>query len=658
MKRRNAECGKLRRPLKRSKITEGIYGSTFLYLKFLLVWGLVLMADFLLEFRFEYLWPFWLLVRSVYDSFKYQGLAFSVFFVCVAVTSDMICYLFIPVQWLFFAASTYVWVQYVWHTERGICLPTVSLWLLFVYIEASVRLRELKSLPFYLDLCRPFAAHCIGYPVVTLGFGFKSYISYRLRLRKQKEIQKENEFYIQLLQKALPAEHENAEKQKALPSKQEEVISNGALPYTSSNSNSTGTSSTNSNTSQNTTTKKPSSSSTGKSDSSHTTTVPSPDKDKEKDIKKSGSTPHIEDLQYMEQTVHKKHNINHYNEAEEANEQNAKSFKVNGVTRTAKLNSQKDNVANRKGKPNNATTTTTTVFHNNKDEVIARLESDIRRLKGELASSRQAEQELRVQVGSLVLGDKAQRAELQQLRQDNDSLQTKLHNLVTSRQQDRQNLAQLERRLQDERRQRTQAEQQVSAERKAKKAEEANTARAVAMAAASRTECSENCKARRREQENELMQTRREVMLRQDQIAQLERETQTLLQYKDAQGETEVLMSALSALTDKNQHLESSLSSETRLKLDLFSALGDAKRQVEIQQGLLMQKELEVEDLQSKIAELLAVNPSPSTFSQSSASENSPRFSSSFTTVPTDEDVLVNSSLNPHASDYTPMLSQ
>ncbi len=44
-------------------------------------------------------------------------------------------------------------------SERGICLPTVSLWLLFVYIEASVRLREFKSLPFHLDLCRPFAAH-------------------------------------------------------------------------------------------------------------------------------------------------------------------------------------------------------------------------------------------------------------------------------------------------------------------------------------------------------------------------------------------------------------------------------------------------------------------------------------------------------------------
>ncbi|KAF7242440.1 Macoilin [Varanus komodoensis] len=217
--------------------------STFLYLKFLVVWALVLLADFVLEFRFEYLWPFWLFIRSVYDSFRYQGLAFSVFFVCVAFTSNIICLLFIPIQWLFFAASTYVWVQYVWHTvpqayvciskslyefpfyvllmpvflclsptERGVCLPTVSLWILFVYIEAAIRFKDLKN--FHVDLCRPFAAHCIGYPVVTLGFGFKSYVSYKMRLRKQKEVQKENEFYMQLLQQALPPEQQMLQRQE------------------------------------------------------------------------------------------------------------------------------------------------------------------------------------------------------------------------------------------------------------------------------------------------------------------------------------------------------------------------------------------------------------------------------------------------------------
>lgn len=43
-------------------------------MKLLFLWMLVLLADYFLEFRFEYLWPFWLFLRSVYDSFKYQGL--------------------------------------------------------------------------------------------------------------------------------------------------------------------------------------------------------------------------------------------------------------------------------------------------------------------------------------------------------------------------------------------------------------------------------------------------------------------------------------------------------------------------------------------------------------------------------------------------------
>lgn len=142
----------------------------------------------------------------MYDSFKYQGLAFSVFFVCIALTSDLICFFFIPVHWLFFAASTYVWVQYVWHTDKGVCLPTIILWMLFVYLEAAVRLKDLRHMPSHMDLCRPFAAHCIGYPVVTLGFGFKSYIGFRMRQRKQRDVAKENEFYMQLLQQALPIE--------------------------------------------------------------------------------------------------------------------------------------------------------------------------------------------------------------------------------------------------------------------------------------------------------------------------------------------------------------------------------------------------------------------------------------------------------------------
>ena len=48
-----------------------------------------------------------------------------------------------------------------------------------------------------LKLIRIFLS--IGYPVVTLGFGFKSYVGYRMKQRRQKEIQKENETYYSLL---------------------------------------------------------------------------------------------------------------------------------------------------------------------------------------------------------------------------------------------------------------------------------------------------------------------------------------------------------------------------------------------------------------------------------------------------------------------------
>lgn len=624
MKRRNVDCGKIRRLPKRTKITDGFYGSTFLYLKFLMVWALVLMADFILEFRFEYLWPFWLLVRSVYDSFKYQGLAFSVFFVCIAVTSDVVCYLFIPVQWLFFAASTYVWVQYVWHTERGICLPTVSLWLLFVYIEASVRLRELKALPFNLDLCRPFAAHCIGYPVVTLGFGFKSYVSYKFRLRKQKDVQKENEFYYNLINQALPTELQNQyiEKQKALPVKsEEEVISNGVA---------------------------------GKK-------IKDEDTKKLKDIEEDE-----EELEFIEQPKSKT-DVNNFSESAEniKNEQQSKSFnKSNGVAKTpsattasssSKLNSAKDNKKAKKD-VNKDVPPTPATFNNNKDEVIVRLESDVKKLKADLQSSRNSEQELKQQITTYLLEDKNLRLEHYQLQLDNENLQNKLHNLVTSRQQDKQNISILEKKMNEERKIRAGIELQLTTERKAKKADEAAAARAIAMASTQRNECSDQCKAKQRNIETEIKQVQRDFKMKDEQYRQLEYENQKLRQLKDQQNETDVLMSALAAMQDKNSHLENSLSEETRIKMDLFSALGEAKRQIEILKGLLIEKDRELTDIKSKIAEAMALHMIPATSACMNGVDTdtvmtSPLYSNKQLMK---DDGIVKSNLNPHASDYTP----
>lgn len=99
---------------------------------------------------------------------------------------------------------------------------------------------------------------------------------------------------------------------------------------------------------------------------------------------------------------------------------------------------------------------------------------------------------------------------------------------------------------------------------------------------------------------------------------------------REPRESTEVLMSALQAMQEKNKTLEKSLSAETRVKLDLFSALGEAKRQLEIRDSmyhgyltnelllkfyffsskdLIRQKDKDVADLKAKIAQLYAVMP-------------------------------------------------
>uniref|UniRef100_A0A8C1L695 Macoilin 1a n=1 Tax=Cyprinus carpio TaxID=7962 RepID=A0A8C1L695_CYPCA len=634
MKRRNADCSKLRRPLKRNRITEGIHSSTFLYLKFLVVWALVLLADFALEFRFEYLWPFWLFIRSVYDSFRYQGLAFSVFFVCVAFTSDIICLLFIPKQWLFFAASTYVWVQYVWHTV---------------------------SFVFHMGVCL-----IIGYPVVTLGFGFKSYVSYKIRLRKQKEVQKENEFYMELLQQALPPEQQMLQRQER---ETEEATSKGLFEADSLI--------------------------VAQNGSAITKKLPvslpeleykEKGKDGGKDKKQQQQhsiginnnilqtvDAKLQDIEYMENHLNTKRlNTELGSSAENLFQKEevggggggsatSKHYKnssphshnsTNGsVPSSSSSRSEKKQKCAGKNLAPHRDLMENCIPNNqlSKPEALVRLEQDIKKLKADLQASRQVEQDLRSQISSLSSAERSMRSELGQLRQENELLQNKLHNAVQAKQKDKQMIVQLEKRLKAEQEVRAAVEKQLAEEKKRKKIEEATAARAVALAAASRGECTDSLRSRIRELESECKKLTHDMKLKEEQIRELELKAQELRKYKENEKDTEVLMSALSAMQDKTQHLENSLSAETRIKLDLFSALGDAKRQLEIAQGQILQKEQEIKELKQKIAEVMAVMPSITYSAETnSMTPVTPHYSSKFMdTSP--------SSLDPNASVYQPL---
>ncbi|KAK9887915.1 hypothetical protein WA026_000218 [Henosepilachna vigintioctopunctata] len=616
MKRRNVEIGKMRRPIKRNKITEGIYGSTLLYLKFLCLWALVILADFILEFRFEFLWPLYLLLRSVYDSVRYQGLAFSVFFVCIAFTSDMLCFFFIPVHWLFFAASTYVWVQYVWHTDKGICAPTIVLWVLFVYLETAVRLRDIKHMPGHLDLCRPFAAHCIGYPVVTLGFGFKSYIGFRMRQRKQRDVAKENEFYMQLIQQALPPE---AVMQPVEPAE------NAIVPVVSPVQNITKNNNHNKNLShQDKNGHIPNGHIANGVHSSH-------GKSHRKSVDKCKN-----DQNDHEQS---KHIDKHDKHIDRQQKQQINHSHSNGSAVGAGADEVSHHVEPEPRHPPRKREKREQDKEREAAEYLQRLETDVKRLRSDLQSSRASEQELRLQVAALTTGEKVSKGEITALQREVEELQQRLQNVQSSRTTEKQNLTNLERRLAEERRLRSSLESQLNQERKSRKQEEA---RAAQVAAQTSRECTEQCKTRRRELENEVGDCRTAAHWAEEKCKQSERENAMLAeQLRD----TDILMSALSAMQEKNTHLENSLSAETRIKLDLFSALGEAKRQLEIRDSANRAQEKEIEELKSKIAQVLAVMPTDS-FTSPPPTTNHSRVRLA--------DSSPGSTLDPNATAYTP----
>ncbi|XP_074903575.1 macoilin isoform X2 [Buteo buteo] len=507
------------------------------------------------------------------------------------------------------------------------------------------------------------AVRSIGYPVVTLGFGFKSYVSYKMRLRKQKEVQKENEFYMQLLQQALPPEQQMLQRQereaeeaaKGLSDMDSSILlqHNGGIPANKKIS----------------------------------ATLPELEyrekgKEKDKDAKKHNLginnnilqpvDSKIQEIEYMENHINSKRLNNDLVGStenllkEDSCTASSKNYKnVSGVVNSSPRshsatngsipssstkNEKKQKCASKS--PSTHKDLMENCIPNNqlsKPDALVRLEQDIKKLKADLQASRQIEQELRSQISSLTNTERGIRSEIGQLRQENELLQNKLHNAVQMKQKDKQMISQLEKKLKAEQEARAFVEKQLMEEKKRKKLEEATAARAVAFAAATRGECTETLRNRIRELETECKKLTIDIKLKEDQIRELEIKVQELRKYKENEKDTEVLMSALSAMQDKTQHLENSLSAETRIKLDLFSALGDAKRQLEIAQGQIIQKDQEIKDLKQKIAEVMAVMPSITyTAATSTLSPVSPHYSSKFVeTSP--------SGLDPNASVYQPL---
>nr|XP_049704027.1 macoilin-1 [Helicoverpa armigera] len=687
MKRRNAETGKLRRPLKRTKITEGMYGNSMLYLKFVMIWATVVMADYMLEFRFEFLWPFWMMLRSVYDSFKYQGLAFSVFFICIALTSDMICFFFIPIQYIFFAASTYVWVQYVWYTfaDKGICVPTVAICCLLVYVETWWRGSRGGS------LCRPLAAHCVGYPAVTLGLGAKALLAHRLRVRRQRHVRAMNEFYFQLMRDALPESaldqtqaHQQAQTQSVSKEAgagadcashtqaQEPRYMNGSLrrcrfktdghnghcPQDHSQIQNKleklekhlaqqNSSRDKSSTQASNATSHGSSGSNGSGGSSgsggshalsngsachaHTDDDDRHDHSKggtksSKSDKKEASTIKEEKRKNKNRDKDKDSSDSHKS-TEHTKEQIVKDKEVESTKDCVKIKESSKEVKEKEKERERERERERETRERDKEREREREREqrearecleELKKVRSELAAARASEAEARRALAAAAAAERQRRADHAQLKQAHAALQ---HKVTAWRTGER---AALERRLGEERRARTAAESLLLRARHAARPPSG--------------ECeSESCRARRAGAESEAAALRRDLQRARDRALQLQRDlTHATEQVRTLEGR-QAGAKPFESTASRLQHLEHSLSAETRVKLDLLSALGEAKRRLHIQDDLISRQDKEIEELKAQMLAVMPtefVAPSSNSVSKLRLSDGSP--------------------LDPNASVYTP----
>ncbi|KAK1170317.1 macoilin-1-like [Acipenser oxyrinchus oxyrinchus] len=601
MKKRYVDTSRVKKP-KRSKISERLSESAFAFLKFMVVWILVLLADFILEFRFEYLWPCWLFFGSVYTFFHGHGLVVCVVFVCAAFTLDVFCLIFVPLHWLFFAASTYIWFDYIWHTERGLCLSTVSLWILLVYIEAALRFKDLKNS--HVNVSHLFAAHCIGYPVVYLGFDATCYFTSIVKLRIQKAVQKENNFNTQLLQQALPPGLQlypryeiDSSRWTAKSDCTQYQCQNGAVL----------------------------------TDVKYLLDCPQTDcKDKKNDMEGTK----LNDQFFQPSTFKSNESDNKENclnrsqtcETSESSECLPQEEQGAKAQRAAKNTSPKvRKTPNRilvpiKGEKKQKSSTknlspnremseqSLSPNQNTHSEQIRKLEQDVKKLKSDLLTSKQCEQELRSHLCNLTNSERSLRPEISLLRQANDLLQNKIVCVIKTKQRDKQATVLLEKKVRAEMEARAIIEKQLS-DLRTRKIDETSAITQGALLFTNRQEHTESLKKKAKELETDWKQLQQEFQAKESQIINLENEVQVLCKYKGIEQDSEILLSALSTMQDKTQHLEYNLSAETRIKLDLFSALGDARRQLEIAQGKLMKQDKEIGEMKQKIAEVMAVMP-------------------------------------------------
>lgn len=161
------------------------------------------------------------------------------------------------------------------------------------------------------------------------------------------------------------------------------------------------------------------------------------------------------------------------------------------------------------------------------------------------------------------------------MKQDNENLQSKINELRLQRDKERE---QLENQLQDEKKKRTSLEIQLAKEKKSRET-------AIQAAKSNVPSVNELNRKKISQLENENKELKDHWSKKQETISHLEEELKKMSvlvkSNENIENLNENLKENLKTMEEKNNNLQESLRQETRFKMNLFSALGEAKRQIE-----------------------------------------------------------------------------
>ena len=190
-------------------------------------------------------------------------------------------------------------------------------------------------------------------------------------------------------------------------------------------------------------------------------------------------------------------------------------------------------------------------------------------------------------------GERGLKSEISSLLVEKSQLEARINSLISARAGEKQTVSSLEKKLAEEKKTRTDFQIKLEAERKNKK--EAVKAELNAAQQSVNSACVQKLEVEVSKLKDELARTEQRANSAEEEIMGLRKNT-----------DNDKLVLQLKKLKESEEKLSDTLSSETKIKMDLFSALGVAKRDLQIREHMLMEKDREILDLKGTVTEILA----------------------------------------------------